>query len=334
MAESAIEKHRPIRSELKTKKIKWREPEDPIRWAFEKELREHDKTRRVHAVDPYAEVYQFRDNLYGIFTESLDGMGDPWMYLIIGPEKAMLLDTGFGIGNLQGLVNEITGGMPLIVANSHSHFDHAYGNYPFDRVYCHEYEVPRLLAKRNPQVWDYLFDASGRCIWTEFDRNDLVSFREYEIVGCPNGHVFNLGSDYEIELVLTAGHTPGHAAYLDKKNRILFPGDDACCGSLGISGPTPGESYGEYATVTGLRNELVKLVKRIDEFDCLFPGHGLVELGPILLVNILETCEKVVADPEHCDFVTRKIMADQTISLRYNRMIYRSGCLCYSLSGV
>lgn len=186
MAEQALDKQRPIHSAVKTKRIKWREPENPIRWAFAKELREHDK------------------------------------------------------------------------------------------------------------------------------------FQDYQIVGCPNGYLFNLGNDYDIELVFLPGHAPGHAAYLDKKNRILFAGDDACFGAIFIPGPEPSDPYGKYATVSGFRNELVKLVARMDEFDGIFPGHGLVDMGSIMLVNILEACEKVIADPENCD----------------SKMIYESGYLSYGLSGV
>lgn len=32
--------------------------------------------------------------MYGIFVENLDCGGDTWCYLVIGPEKAMLVDTG------------------------------------------------------------------------------------------------------------------------------------------------------------------------------------------------------------------------------------------------
>ena len=333
MAEQALEKQRPISALLKSKRIKWREPENPIRWAFAKELREHDKTRQVYAVNPYAEVYQFRLNLYGIYTESLDGMGDPWMYLVLGPQKAMLIDTGFGVGDLKGLVNEITDGMPLIVVNTHAHFDHAYGNFQFDQVYCHEYEIRRLIARQNPHIWDYLFDENGNCIWTEFDRDDIVPFRDYEIVGCPDGHIFNLGNDYDIELVFLPGHSPGHCAYLDKVNRILFAGDDACFGAVFIPGPEPGDPYGQYATVSGFRDELVKLVRRIDEFDGLFPGHGLVDMGTIMLVNILEACDKVIADPEAYDNKVEMTFGGVTRT-RYNKMIYQSGYLSYAPTGV
>ena len=264
---------------------------------------------------------RFRDNLYGIYTESLDGMGDPWIYLILGPEKAMLIDTGFGVGDLKGLVNEISGNMPLIVVNTHCHFDHSWGNFQFERVYCHEHEVPCLKAKQNPHIWDYLFDEHGDCIWTQFDRNDIIPFQNYEIVGCPNGHLFNLGGDYEIELVFLPGHTPGHAAFLDKTNRILFAGDDACFGAVFIPGPEPGDPYGKYATVSEFRNQLAKLVTRVDEFDGIFPGRGLVDLGTIMLVNILEACDSVLAKPEACDNKVEMTFGGVS-RVRYNKMIW------------
>ena len=39
MAEQALDKQRLIQSNLKSKRIKWREPENPVHLAFAKELR-------------------------------------------------------------------------------------------------------------------------------------------------------------------------------------------------------------------------------------------------------------------------------------------------------
>jgi glyoxylase-like metal-dependent hydrolase (beta-lactamase superfamily II) len=256
-------------------------------------------------------------------------MGDPWIYLIIGPGKAMLIDTGFGVGDLRGLVREIIGDMPLVVVNTHAHFDHAYGNFWFDKVYCHEYEVPVLTTKKDPHIWDYLFDEKGKCVWTEFDRNDIVPFKDYEIVGVPNGHIFNLGGDYDVELVFMPGHSVGHAAFLDKKDRILFAGDDACVGAVGIGGAAPDAPYREYATVEALYHELIKIVKRFDEFDGIFPGHGPVDTGTIVLVNVLEACEAVLKDPE-CYDLKSEVTYGGIPRTQYCKMIYESGYLRYS----
>ena len=172
----------PIKSELKSKRIKHDAPIDPISWAYMKELRENNKTKKIYPVNPYVEVYQFRDSLYGWFTHNLDGGGDVWMFLVVGPERALLIDTAYGLGDLPGLAAEITGGKPLLVANTHEHFDHAYGNCRFEKVYCHEYLVP-YLETQNEHIWDYLFDEYGDNIWVEFDRNDLPRFKKYEIAG-------------------------------------------------------------------------------------------------------------------------------------------------------
>lgn len=300
---------------IKTKVLKREEPIDTLSAAWMKLLREKDKTKKVYGIDPYAEVYQFRDNVYGILTESLDGMGAPWMYLIVGPEKAMLIDTSFGLGNLKGLVNEITGGMELVVVNTHATFDHSYGNHQFERVYCHEFCVPYLQKQMTPKLWDFLFDENGNGKWAEFDKRDMIQYKEYEMIGCPNGHIFNLGKDHDIELVFMPGHQAGHAAFLDKKNRILFGGDDFCSMRVGLGGPKEGLPYGEYATVTALARELEKLVKRTNEFDVIYPGHFMVELDNSVVQNLLEACQAVVANPNDYDYL--HVLKGKTYKLKY-----------------
>lgn len=287
---------------MKSKVIKEIEPVEPLSRAWMKELRAHNRTRAEYGVDPYAEVYRFRENVYGILTDSADGMGAPWMFLIDGPRKAMLIDTGFGIGDLKGLVRELVGEKPLVVVNTHAHFDHCYGNCQFEQVYCHAYEAPYLEAKQDPHIWDYLFDEEGRNRWCEFDRKDMVPFRRYEIVGCPDGHCFDLGEGYEIELIHLGGHSAGHGAYLDKRNRILFCGDDFISMRVGLSGPKPGMPYGDQATVEALCRNVEKLSRRVGEFDSLFPGHFILDIDSSVVFSMLEVLKRVTADPESYDY--------------------------------
>ncbi len=329
------EQNWPIKSELKSKRIKWITEMNFISWAFMKELRENNKTRKIYDVDPYVEVYQFRENMYGLFTENADGMGDVWMYLVIGPEKAMLIDTSFGIGNLKGLVDEITGGMPVIVVNTHCSFDHSFGNSPFGKAYCHEYAVNAMKAQNTPTRWDYLFDNDGNCIWMEFDREDIIPFEEYEIVGCPNGQIFNLGDDYDIELIWMPGHQAGHAMFLDKKGRTLFAGDDVCSDVIGAGGgPKPGAEYGEYFTIEAFRDELVKLVDRLDEFDYMFPGHFIVNLESALLIDILNTCNAIVENPQDCDFKFSATDKNGVSRERLFKYVRGFGSVGYTMNGV
>lgn len=314
-----------IKGLSKAKRLKWDAVQNQISWAYLKELREHNDTRKVLDINPYIEVYQFRKNLYSLFHPNCDGMGDVWMHLIIGPEKAMLIDTGYGLGDIKGLVEELTGGKELIVVNTHDHFDHAYGNCRFGKVYCSEYNVP-YLESQHAHMWDYLFDCFGDNIWLTFDRKDLPVFKKYEIVGVPDGYTWNLGEDYEVELIFTGGHSAGHAAYLDKKNRILFTGDNICsdvsaCGNAGRSrkaGP-----YQEYTHLEFYRERVKYLTERIKEYDYIFPSHIMVNLENSLMYDILEAVDCILEDPKkHYDYKTEVWGKDRTVcNLSYFKYI-------------
>jgi glyoxylase-like metal-dependent hydrolase (beta-lactamase superfamily II) len=321
----------PIRSELKSKRIKFDTPQNHISWAYMKEMRENNKTRKIYPVNPYVEVYQLRDNEYELFSENCDGLGDFFMHLIIGPERAMLIDCGYGLGDVKGLVDQLTGSKPLIVVNTHEHPDHAFGNCRFDKVYCHKYLVP-ALEQQNAHMFDYLFDDYGDNIWLQFDKKDLPTFKKYEIVGVEDGHKFNLGGDYEIELIFTGGHSPGHAGYLDKKNRIFYSGDNICsdvssCGSVNMTRPGP---YGENTALKVYRDNVKRLVDRIDEYDYIFPNHFMTNLENNLMPNILEACDAILANPEDCDYKVEKWNKGGTESaVRYCKFIRGFSIIVY-----
>ena len=306
------------------------EIEHPIRWSFMKVLREYSTLKEFYPeINPYVEVYKFRDNLYCLYSESLDGAGDPWMYLIDGPEKCMLIDTGFGLGDLKGLVRKLVGEKPIIVANTHAHYDHAYGNAQFDQCYCHKNEVYRMEQKNNPHIWDYLFDENGKPKWTEFDKSDLISYKKYEVIGVDDGYRFDLGSGYEVEAVLLPGHTPGQCAYYDLHNRTIFIGD-----TTGIGTAVEGEPFDDFCTVEAMYDALVRLQPRFDEITGVFPGHGMLDQTNLVLQYLLNTVEAVLKNPENYD--ERKIRTfgkgeKREVCMKY---IYQGTGLRYTLDNV
>jgi len=297
----------PIKSELKSKRLKFDAPIDPVSWAYMKELRENNTTKKIYDINPYVEVYKFRDNLYGLFAENCDGGGDYWMFLTVGPERALLIDTGYGLGDLKGLVEEISGGKPVMVTNTHEHFDHAYGNCRFDKVYCHEYLVP-MLESQHEHMFDYLFDDYGDNIWLDFDREDLPKFKKYEIVGVPDGYIFNLGGGYEVELMYQGGHSPGHAAFIDKENHVVFTGDNIICDTSGcgsVNGFRKGPAGGD-TSLKAYRYNLQRLIDRMDEFDHVYPGHFMVDVENGVLPNELETIDAILANPDSYNYRNEK----------------------------
>lgn len=314
--------NRPITSSIKSKRFDMGELIYQNCWAFMRELRTHNKTKKIYDVDPYAEVYQFRDNMYGIFVENLDGGGDAWVYLIIGPEKAMVIDTGCGLGNLKGLVDEITGNMPLIVANTHPHGDHTSGNAQFETVHILEDDVPGLMRNYcKPLINERIINPDGTHKMVDFDENDIIENGPYKIVPIQNGHIFNLGGDYEIETIQLGGHAKGQAAYLDKKGRTLFCGDDIIGMRVSVKG--------DRAHFEDFRDRMVQLSQRTDEFDGIFPGHFIVDLDSDSVFHMVDTLNAILEDPSNYDYVEERRGHGTT----YCKTVLGLGCIGYQMQG-
>jgi glyoxylase-like metal-dependent hydrolase (beta-lactamase superfamily II) len=319
----------------RAKRTGWRTPPNEISWGFMKLLREGNKTKRVYDVNPYVEVYRFYDNLYGLYNQSCDGGADVWMWLIIGPNKAMLIDTAFGLGDMKRLVDAITGGMPLIVANTSAGTEHVLGNCRFESVFCHEYDYEAVKSTCRPGGWDYLFDRNGKNAWLQFGRKDLPAYKDYELTAVRNGSFFDLGGDYQVELIWTGGSTPGHSMFLDRKRRYLFAGDGVSSDAIGCgTGFTPGRPYGQYSNVTAYRDCLTKLVGRTGEFDYLFPGHFMVNLENNVLVDILNTLDAIIAAPDKYNYKVEETSADGSKRAVRHKYIKGFGTIAYTEGGI
>lgn len=147
--------------------------------------------------------------------------------LVLGARRALLVDTMCGVGDLAGYVRQLTA-LPLIVCNSHGHFDHIGGNYQFESVWLPRLEYPaatlaltadarRDLACRLGKNGGFSIPESARVALVEqsgFDR-----FRPLE-----PGTQFDLGGVTAVAVALP-GHTLGSTGLLLREKRILLSGD-------------------------------------------------------------------------------------------------------------
>lgn len=318
-----------IKSDLKSHKLVFEE-EHPIRWSYMKILREFSTLKQFYPeIDPYAEVYQMRDNVWAIFSESMDGAGDPWIYVVEGPEKIMVVDTAFGVGNLRGLVEKIAGTeKPIIVCNTHHHFDHCYGNSQFEVAYCHEDEVFSMKGTQNPHIWDYLFDETGTPIYNTFDPADLIPYHEYQLIGLPSNAIIDLGQGYEVEVIPLRGHTAGMCGFLDKHNHILFSGD-----LTGIGFTRPGDPHPENCTVERLRDDFAAICARLDEIEGVFPGHGMLDQTNVMLQYELDALNAIIRNPENYDS-KREMDTPHGKIISYSKNIHQGTAVKYSPDNV
>lgn len=147
--------------------------------------------------------------------------GNVFMDLLIGAEKAMLIDTGFGHGNLKKVVRDITD-RPLIIVNTHGHPDHACANWQFeeqtwinekDLKPCTYYNSPEFRADNMPleKADDFMEEA-----YLRGGVGNLAYTKE--------GQIFDLGG-LLLEVVDLPGHTAGSIGLMDRVGRRMFVGD-------------------------------------------------------------------------------------------------------------
>lgn len=196
----------------------------------------------------------------------IDDHGGDNMYLVEGNEKALLIDAGTGVADLAAHFKSITS-LPIIVINTHGHPDHCGGDFQFKEVYAHnaDFEMISFFCNENAHenAVNRTEDESPEL--TRFLLSDIDNFKMPALLSIQQGFIFDLGNR-SLEVIEVPGHTKGSICLLDKKNKLLFTGDnDNTLVWLFLDGCLPLEQY-----VQTLQN----LKRRSDEFITLLPGHG------------------------------------------------------------
>jgi glyoxylase-like metal-dependent hydrolase (beta-lactamase superfamily II) len=176
----------------------------------------------------------------------------PFMHLLLGRERALLLDTGAvrdaarfplraRVDRLldEWLASNPRSGYQLIVAHTHGHGDHVAGD-------------PQFADRPGTTV-------VGR---------DLASVQAFfGLAGWPDGRArLDLG-ERPLDVIPLPGHHPAHIAVLDRATRTLFTGDAVY----------PGRLYVE--DMPAFRHSLDRLVALAEEADVARVLGGHVEMS-------------------------------------------------------
>ncbi|MGE5390984.1 MAG: MBL fold metallo-hydrolase [Deltaproteobacteria bacterium] len=138
----------------------------------------------------------------------------------IDGEKKTLIDTSCGVENLLALKKR---GVDIII-NTHFHEDHIYNNSEFRDavVWAHKLDA---AAIRSLEVFINCYGdlLDYRHLWKQFI--DDIELRpspvHRELAG---GEILDLGP-WQLEVVHTPGHTPGHIVLWEEKYGFLISGD-------------------------------------------------------------------------------------------------------------
>ena len=251
-----------------------------------------EKPHKVYDVDPYVMVFEDEDvpGVFHIYYDAHSKGASAWMHLIVGQERALLIDTAFGIGDLRGLVETLTD-KPVDVVNTHFHGDHSAGNGQFETVFIHKYDIPYLEMSEKAE--NRLLPAPGT-----YREEDIIPLRSAKHIAMEDGFVFRLGEGHEVEVVHMPGHAAGGCMLLDRKYNLLFSGDAVVFTPTLIIGRFPAPYYPEYLTVTAFRDALKKALPRCKNVKKLYTGHSVQGISPVYLTDMINCCEKIIAHPD------------------------------------
>ena len=191
-----------------------------------------------------------------------------FVYLLIGDEKAALIDTFYGYGDLREMVETITD-KPVMVINTHGHFDHTGGNSFWPEAYMSGYAVGE--AK----------NAFGEELKRIMDSH---AYPDYECKVLQDGDLIELGN-HTLEIIKIGAHSPGSIAILDRTERMLYGGDELEAGQVLIS---------EKAIPAHLES-MLKL-KRFDaDFDFINSAHNGTHLTKDYIDDFIELDRRFIA---------------------------------------
>lgn len=237
--------------------------------------------------DDWFQVYKTHKNVYSIvepyqYQESIS-------HLIIGQNKAILLDTGIGLFRIRPIVEQITD-LPIIVINSHTHFDHVGGNWEFSNILA----IDTSYTKANMDGFQHNriaqdFTSNSFCIDPPINADlENIYTKQWEASEyIKDGDTIDLG-DRIIEILQVPGHTPDSLALLDRKERLLFTGDTYYDAELWL--------YVPETNIKIYQNSIDRLVTIETQVDYIFGAHRTVRVNTGILKNVREAVKKLTSD--------------------------------------
>lgn len=150
--------------------------------------------------EPYFQAEQIAPGTWKILSD-----GD-YSYLLEGDDEALVIDSGYGAGDIRAFCQTLTSRPVRRIANTHHHFDHTANNGYFELAYMSPETKP--LAT------------------TPFPSFEGIYFpRDYAVRLVDDGDVIPL-KGRELLVLKMPDHAVGSIAFLDRKQRLLFSGDE------------------------------------------------------------------------------------------------------------
>ena len=201
-------------------------------------------------------------------------------YLVTGSERAALIDTGMGVGDIRAVVDEITS-LPITVVQSHAHVDHIGGAWQFEDVAIHPAEAEAIAQGVEADELTGMFEASALNgpLPAGFQPAGFAIPGKRATRLLADGDVIELGNR-SLDVIFAPGHSAGGIVLLDRADRSLFTTDVVYLRSLYL--------LNEDSSVDDYARTLERFVPLLPAIDRLYPSHGPTPLQPGIIPLMLD----------------------------------------------
>ena len=206
--------------------------------------------------EPYFRSWKLAEGTWRILSS-----GD-YSYLVEGEDEALAIDSGYGAGNIREYMQSLTEKPVRRIANTHDHFDHTANNSYFEMAYMSA-ATRELATKPFPSFAGIDFP------------------RDYPVTILNDGDIIPL-KGRDLQAILIPDHAVGSMAFLDRKMRILFSGDE-------FMGPRKMLSQGLVSWIRSLE----RLAAVRGEFDIMLGGAFTV---PADVVDKMLICARMALE--------------------------------------
>jgi glyoxylase-like metal-dependent hydrolase (beta-lactamase superfamily II) len=252
-------------------------------WCRQLPRPQYQRLERVPSADPWFEVYRVAPGVFAIYEPHQ--FEEVISFLILGEKRAVLFDTGLGIGDIKRVVVSLTS-LPIVVVNSHTHNDHVGDNWEFNEIYGMDTEFTRSNAKGSRADAQAELTPDSICghLPAGFDAKSY-STRAFHITHwIHDGDALDLGGRV-LHVISTPGHTPDAICLVDRKNGLLFTGDTYYAGPIWL--------YRPETNLDAYVHSVERIAALAPHLRLLLPSHNFPLDDPSQLPKLAAAIKKV-----------------------------------------
>ena len=243
----------------------------------------------VSDVTDWYTVYKLPGNVYAI--EDTSQWEEDICYLVIGEEKAVLIDTSLGISPIKPVVEKLTN-LPVTVLLTHTHHDHIGGAHEFDDVWCFDSDDARQRLESGVDEFDDItYEVADEAL--AHGLPDGMTADDFKIQGVTPTGTFRDGDTIDLGgrgllVVHTPGHTSDSCCFVDQTNGILFSGDTYYPADLyAFSADADIQTYA--ASLHHLADTIAPM-----NLSYIYPGHNEIVTDIDVISNAANDMDKIM----------------------------------------